>query len=280
MADLQTMTRDDLYRHYGAYYRPNNAVLAIAGDFNTDEMLKRVREVYEAIPAGEVPPKRMRLEPAQAGERRVTVEGPGDTTYLQLAYHIPGAGSPDFLALMALDSLLSGPGNLNLFGEGLSNKTSRLYRALVESELAISVYGGLQATIDPYLHQIVAIVRPERNVEQVIDAIDVEIERLQDNPPEAAELARAVKQARAIFAYGSERITNQAFWLGFSEMFDRYDWYSSYLERLAMVTPEDVQHVAQTYLRRQNRVTGVYLPTGAAVEDSDDLDNETEDGEA
>jgi zinc protease len=267
MADLQTMQRDDLYRHYRACYRPNNAVLAIAGDFNCDEMLDRVRQVYEAIPAGELPPKRMRSEPDQAGERRVTVEGPGDTNYLQLAYHAPGGAHPDFLPMMALDSLLSGPGNLNLFGEGISNKTSRLYRALVEGELAISVYGSQQATIDPYLHQIVAIVRPDRDAEQVIAAIDAEIERLQARPPDAAELARAVKQARAIFAYGSERITNQAFWLGFSEMFADYNWYTGYLERLAAVTPEDVQRVAQTYLRRQNRVTGVYLPIGAEADD-------------
>jgi zinc protease len=65
-----------------------------------------------------------------------------------------------------------------------------------------------------------------------------------------------------MFAYGSESITNQAFWLGFSEMFSTYDWFVTYLDRLAAVTPEDVQRVAQTYLRPQQRVLGVYLATG------------------
>jgi zinc protease len=190
----------------------------------------------------------------------VTVEGPGDTTYLQLAYHAPAATNPDFMPLLALDSLLSGPGNLNLFGEGISNKTSRLYRALVEGELAVSVYGGAQATIDPYLYQLTAIVHPEKKASQVIEAIDREIEKLQENPPSENELARAVKQARALFAYGSERITNQAFWLGFAEMFASYEWYTGFLERLAIVSPADVQRVAQTYLKPQNRVIGVYLP--------------------
>jgi zinc protease len=149
-----------------------------------------------------------------------------------------------------------------MFGGGISNKTSRLYRALVEGELAVSIYGGLQATIDPFLHTFTIIMRPDRQPEQVISVLEDEIHRLQDTPPPADELARAVKQARAMFAYGSESITNQAFWLGFSEMFDSYDWFLNYLDNLAAVSPEDVQRVAQTYLRPQQRVLGIYLPTG------------------
>jgi zinc protease len=265
LADLETMQRDDLYQHYRTYYTPNNAVLAMAGDFDAVQMLERIRQYYESIPAGQPAPHPTRPEPPQSGERRVTVEGPGDTTYLLLAYHAPAAAEADFLPLLAMDSLLSGPGNLNLFGEGISNKTSRLYRALVEGELAVSVYGGAQATIDPYLYQLTAIVHPEKEASQVIEAIDREIENLQENPPSESELARAVKQARALFAYGSERITNQAFWLGFAEMFATYDWYTSFLERLSTVTPSDVQRVAQTYLRPQNRVIGVYLPKNASL---------------
>jgi zinc protease len=81
-------------------------------------------------------------------------------------------------------------------------------------------------------------------------------------------LTRAVKQARALFAYGSESISNQAFWLGFSEMFADYDWFTTYLERLAAVSPEDVQRVAQDFLRPQRRIVGIYLPTGYMPEGS------------
>ncbi len=70
-----------------------------------------------------------------------------------------------------------------------------------------------------------------------------------------------------MFAYGSESITNQGFWLGFSEMFDSYDWFLNYLDNLAAVTPQDVQRVAQTYLRPQQRVLGIYLPTGNGATD-------------
>ena len=262
MVDLQSMQRDDLYRHYRSLYIPNNAVLAVAGDFETQEMLYRIRGLFEPIPAGANTENHIRPEPAQAGERRITLEGPGETTYLEFAHHAPSASEADFLPLTVLDSLLTGPSNLNMFGSGLSNKTSRLYRALVEGELAVSVHGGLQATIDPYLYSITIIVRPDRQPEEVLTAVEEEIRRLQDSPPPADELARAVKQARALFAYGSESITNQGFWMGFSEMFASYDWFTSYLDNLAKVTPEEVQRAAQTYLRPQNRVVGVYLPVG------------------
>jgi len=260
MVDLYHIQRDDLYQHYRRYYVPNNAVLAVAGDFDTPAMLERIRKLYEPIPAGEVPPSPNRPEPEQNGERRVTVEGPGDTTYVQVSYHAPAASDPDFYPYTVLDSLLTGPNNLNLFGGGISNKTSRLYEALVDRELAVSISGGLQATIDPFLHTILTIPHPQRSPDEVLAALDEEILRLHQEQPSPDDLARAVKQARALFAYGSESITNQAYWLGFSEMFASYDWFLTYLDNLAAVTPEDIQRVAQKYLRPQNRVVGIYRP--------------------
>ena len=267
LADLKTITRADLYQHYRSSYTPSNAVLAVAGDFETGAMLERIQELYGAIPGGEATAAPQRPEPAQVGERRLTVEGPGETVYLQVGYHAPAASHPDFFPFCLLDSLLSGPSNFNMFGGGISNKTSRLYRALVEQELATGVQGGVQATIDPFLHSILAVVRPEKEPEQVLEAIEQEVQRLQQAPPPPEDLQRALKQARALFAYGSESITNQAFWLGFSEMFATLDWFTTFLERLEAVTPEEVQRVAQEYLRPQQRVVGVYLPDGQIEEE-------------
>jgi zinc protease len=234
----------------------------MAGDFETQTMLERLIALYETVPAGQVIPRHSRPEPPQPGERRVTVEGPGETVFVQVAYHAPAANHPDFFPSMVLDSLLSGPSNLNMFGAGISNKTSRLYRGLIETELAVSVRGDLQATIDPFLYSVTITVHPQSSPERVIDALENEIKRLQDAPPPIDEVKRAVKQARALFAYGTESISNQAFWLGFAEMFASYDWFTSYLDRLAAVTPEDIQRIAQDHLRPQNRVLGIYLPTG------------------
>jgi zinc protease len=263
MADLHTITRDDLYNHYKTYYAPNNAVFAAAGAFNTKEMLARVKELFGKIPARPTPPRLARPEPLQQGEVRLTVEGPGETTYIQAAYRFPNASHPDFFALSVLDSLLAGPSNLNMFGGGISNKTSRLYRALVDKEYAVGISGGSSATIDPFLYTFSMTVNPKRKADEALAALDDEIKRVQDELVTTDEIQRAIKQARAIFAYGSENITNQAFWLGYSEMFATYNWFTTYLNKLAKVTPDDVQRVAREYFQPQRRVVGTYIPRNA-----------------
>ena len=260
MADLQSITRDDLYHHYRTYYVPNNAIMAVAGDFDTQSMLARIKELFEPIPAGAMPPRLTRPEPPLRGEVRPAVEGPGETSYVQASYRFPSATHPDFFPLTVLDSLLAGASSLNMFGGGISNKTSRLYRSLVDKELAVSVSGGAAATIDPFLYYVTITVHPQRKPEEALAALDVEIERVQNELVTKVEIARAIKQARAIFAYGSENITNQAFWLGYAEMFANYEWFLTYLDKLAKVTPKEVQRVAREYLRPQNRVVGTYIP--------------------
>jgi zinc protease len=262
-ADLGTITRDDLYDHYCAYYVPNNAVMAVAGDFDARAMLKRIKELYGRIPKGSIPPRLARPEPVQHGEVRLSVEGPGETTYIQVSYRFPAAANADFFALSVLDSLLAGPTNLNMFGGGISNKTSRLYRALVDKEYVVGLSGGLAATIDPFLYTFTLTVHPRRKSEEALAALDAEIKRVQDKLVSGEEVARAIKQARALFAYGSENITNQAFWMGYAEMFATYDWFLTYLNKLSKVKPKDVQRVAREYFQPQYRVVGTYIPKGA-----------------
>jgi zinc protease len=267
LVDLKSMSRDDLYRHYRSYYLPNNAIIGVAGDFKTSEMLARLRELFEPIPTGPLPPRLNNAEPAAKGEHRLTVEGPGETAFLDISYHAPAGSDPDFFPLTVLDSLLAGPSGLSIFGGGgLSNKTSRLYRALVEKEWAVGVGGSALTTIDPYLYSISITVHPDRIPEQVLAAFDAEVKRIQDEPVPAEEIGRAIKQARALFAYQNENITSQAAWLGHAEMFSNYDWFLTYLDKLSQVSPADIQATAQKYLRVQNRVVGTYIPNGAEAQ--------------
>jgi zinc protease len=260
MPDLRSMTRDELYNHYRKFYVPTNAIMAVAGDFETGAMLARIRELFEAIPAGSDPARLARPEPPQNGEVRLMVEGPGATSYVQVCYRFPPASHPDFFPLAVLDSLLAGPSNLNMFSGGISNKTSRLYRALVDKEYVVSVHGGAQATIDPFMYTITMTVHPRRHPEEALAALDREIQRVREEKVTREEITRAIKQARALFAYGSDNITNQAFWLGYAEMFADYSWFLTYLDKLAAVTAKDVQRVANEYFRPQSRVVGTYVP--------------------
>jgi len=259
--DLREITAEDLKSHYQKYYQPANAVLAIAGDFDSEKMLGKIEEHFNQIPQDNIESPEIQQELPLRGEKHVHVTGPGETSYVQIAYRAPSASAKDFLTLTVLDSLLTGPSSLNMFGAGgTSNKTSRLYRALVESEISVSCHGALQATRDPYLYGINLTVHPEHAPEDVLRAVDAEIVRLLETPVTQVEIDRAIKQAKALFAYSSENITNQAFWLGYTEMFDHYDWFENYVDNLSRVSPKEVMETARTYLSPDNRVVGFYTP--------------------
>jgi zinc protease len=141
MCDLETITRDQLHVHYRTYYAPKNAVAVAAGDFDADEMLHLIEQHFGAIPNNADVPQVRAVEPSQRGERRVTVEGEGNVAYLQMAFRIPSAREPDFFALTALDAALTGASGLTFSGGSTSNKSSRLYKALVTKELSAYVSG-------------------------------------------------------------------------------------------------------------------------------------------
>jgi zinc protease len=261
MCDLETITRDNLHAHYRTYYTPKNAIAIAAGDFDADGMLQMIEQHFGAIPMGADVPSINAVEPPQRGERRVTVEGEGSVAYLEMVFRIPSARDPDFFALTALDAALTGPSGLTFSGGGSTNKSSRLYKALVDGELATNISGTLLPTVDPFVYDLSAIVRAGRTPAEVEQALEAQLAGVIDEPITEEELAKAIKQTKAQFAYSSETVTGQALWMGFSEVFADYGWFERYIDNLSAVTVEDVQRVARTYLTPSNRTVGWYVPT-------------------
>jgi zinc protease len=270
MADLETITREDLYRHYRSYYCPGNAVVVVAGDLNGERMLAQVEERFGRLERGPTIRPVNSHEPEQRGERRVNVEGDGDTAYLLMSYRAPNVSDPDYFPLVVLGSALLGDSD-GVAGGSTTNKSSRLYKALVETELAAGVDGGLSPSIDPALYSISATVRaPERGrnrspierLDLVESAIDAEIARLlESHPVTETELACAIKRAKASFAFGSDSVTDQGSWLGLSQVVaGSHTWFGGYLDNLQGVTLDDVARVAARYLDRRRRTVGRYIP--------------------
>lgn len=258
MVDLRAMTRDDLYDHYRTYYTPNNAIAVAVGDFDTQTMLARIEALYGAIPPGPDVRPVLRMEPPQQGERTVRVERAGGAAHLFVGYKAPPGTHADWFKLTLIDSALAGasaPG-----GGGLSNRTSRLYQRLVETDLATSVGGGLYPSKDPYLFTISATPRDGRTLDEVQAALDAEIEQVRQGAVTQQELDKARKQAKALFAYGTESVTGQAFWLAFSENLSSYEWYETYMEQLESVTLDDVNEAAYRYLQLSQRTVGWFVP--------------------
>jgi zinc protease len=260
MADLETMTRDDLYAHYRTYYAPNNAIISVVGDFESAAMLKRIEELFGHIPPAELPKPFVRPEPPQQGERRVRVERPGPTPLLSVVYKVPAVTHPDWIKLFMLDSILGGASGFG--GGGVGNKTSRLYQALVKTELVAGMSSGLYPSADPFLYSFDLTLREGRTLEEVEAALDAELAKAINGEIAQAELEKARKQARALFAYSTESVTNQAFWLAYFEhVAGSYEFFLTFEERLLAVTLEDIHDVARRYLRPQARTVGWFVPT-------------------
>jgi zinc protease len=261
MCDLRSMTREELWNHYRTYYVPDNAIAAAAGDFDSAALLQRIEKLLGSIPPGPARPQIRAVEPPQRGERRVVVEGEGRTAYIQMAFRAPSARDPDFFPLLILTTVLGGAKAMNIFGGNPPNRSSRLYRALVETELAVDVDCGFAATLDPYLLNFSATARSGRSLAELEAALLNEIERIIQEPISGEEFGKALKQSQAQFAYSLDSVTNQAFWLGFSEVLCSYEWLEGYLDSLARVTIEQVQETAARYLAPNKRTVGWYVPT-------------------
>jgi zinc protease len=261
---LKAITREQLYDHYRTYYVPNNALAVAVGDFQAEEMVELIERHLGGVDAGPEVPAVRAVEPLQRGERRVTVRRQGFVPYLSVAFHTPSVHDDDFYALAVLNAILTGASSMTFMGSGLTNKSSRLYQALVDRELAVDVSGFLLPSIDRYPYTLSVVVRPDQDPEIVEQTLDGELERVMSDAVDQNEVDKAIKQAKAQFAYSKESVTGQALWLGFSEIFADHAWAEAYLGNLEGVTVEDVRRAARTYLAPDNRTVGWYLPTGGA----------------
>ena len=266
-SDLLAMTRDDLIRHYRTYYNPNNAVVVAVGDFDSQALLARVREAFEAIPPGPKPPPVRSVEPPQEGERRVMVRRPGGAVpQLQMAFHAPAATDPDFFPCLVLDGVLSGFKGPGVFGgEAMGVRSSRLYRALVERQLTVDAGSSFRPTLDPTLFEIGASLRPGVPPERVEAAVLAELQRLCEEPVGAEELDKVHKQARAQWVYAADGVSGQAVLLGSSEIVTDNEYLARFLDRMTAVTPEAMQRVAAKVFAEVNRTVGWYIPEPARV---------------
>jgi len=266
-SDLRTLTRDMLYAHYRSFYAANNAVIVVTGAFEPTAMLAQIEQHFGALSPAPSTPTVTIEEPPQRAERRILLRGEEPTAYYLQVFHAPPALHEDFFPFVVLDSVLGGAKGMGLFGGSANNRSNRLYRALVEQQLTVDVASSFGPTIDPGLFMISATLAPDVEHQTVEAAIWAEIAAIQRNGVTAAEMEKAIKQTRAQFAYSSESVTYEAFWLGFSEIVASQDWLATWSERLQAVTSEDVQRVAVQYLQRERQTVGYYIPTSTGEEE-------------
>ncbi len=251
MDDIASLSADDLRRHYQTYYRPDNAVVIVAGDVSAEQVYELVRKYFGSIKPAKKPLCKVRItrEPGQRGKRIVYLKKEAELPYLLMAYHVPSYPERDAAALDVLSTIVSG-------------KSGLLYRDLVrKKKIALSAfasYSGLNK--DPFLFFFGGTPVPGKTAEELLEAMKKEIEYLKTNPPTERELQKARNQVEATFIMGQDSIFFQAELVGMFEMIGDWHLIDQYLKDIRSVTPQDVLDVAKRYFNDENLTIGILVP--------------------
>jgi zinc protease len=251
MADLDTAPLGDVKAFYETYYAPNNAVLALVGDFRGADALERIRDRFESIPSRPAPAVPDMTEPAQQGERRRTLEdGFAQAPRIDIVWKIPPGNTPDWFALSVLGDILA------------DNDSSRLYQALVKrSPLAVGVSGGAHERRGPSLFGLTLMARPDADLDAIEKAAFAEIDRLGKTPVEPWEIEKVRRQLRRQLSQQLQGTLHRAVLLAQHAVFYGDPLHVNTLEaKVAAVTPEDVRRVARQYLTESNRTVVRTVP--------------------
>ena len=254
--DVERATAEEQQAYYQRNYQPNNAILSIAGDFDSDRVLDEVARQFGGIPAG----RRSELisinEPVQKGEKRILVRWRSRVPRIAIAYHAPGIAAPDSYALQLLGIILT---------EG---KSSRLYQRLVERDQTVTfVSADYGESKDPTLFHIRAEGRGNHTAEEIEASIYDELRRIISDGVTEAELERAKHQIQAHFVLSRERTADQAMLFGQIESLCGLSYIDTYIPRITAITPAEVSVVCASVLGDDNRTVGYLVPDGTVSDD-------------
>ncbi len=260
MHDLEVITLEDVKKYHQVMYAPDNALLVIAGDVTPDTLLPKVKSVFGGIPAGTPAQEVTAVEPPQHGERRISLKRPASLPIYVAAYHVPNLKNDDSFALSLLAVILAG------------SRSSRLQRTLVEDKaFVLSADVDYDRTSrDPSLFALSMRIAPGKQWRDAEAALYQEVEKLKKQPVTDKELERAKNLVESTLIYGQDSLFFRALQLG--EYAALGDWSLIYkvVPGIRAVTVADVQRVAQTYLREENRTVGLLIPEGTPVREAAD----------
>ncbi len=257
MKDLEAASVDDVRDFYQTYYVPANGTLVVVGDFDSTQALQLVSQYVGRVPKAErAVPRDIPQEPPQTKEKRVTLQQPWPLPAVVVAYHVTKDGNPDSYPLHIAAKVLS------------DGQTSRIYKKLVyEKQMAVAAFGNANLIEDPNLFYAVAIVSPGHLPEDVAAALIAELDRLKTEPITDHELQRSKNQFARDYIMGRESNQQKAGQLSHAVVIHgdirtadgEFDIFQN-------MTVADVQRVARTYFRPENRLVLTLLPSGRAAQ--------------
>src|SRR4051794_12740339 len=255
MEDLEAASVEDVRDFYRTYYVPSNATLTLVGDFDSTQTIQLVHQYLGRVPkADHDVPRDIAKEPAQTKEKRITLEQPWPLPAVVVAYHVTFDGNPDSYPLHIAAKVLS------------DGQSSRIYKRLVyDTQMAVAAFGNANLIEDPNLFYAVAIVQPGHTTEEVAETLIAELDRLKTEPITAHELQRAKNQFARDYIMGRESDQQKAGQLSHAVVIHNdVKTADAEFDIFQNMTAAEVQRVAKTYFRAENRLVLTLMPSGKA----------------
>lgn len=253
--DILSAQLEQVQAFHQCWYRPNNAVLAVAGDVDPDAVLRRTEDWFSDIPSGSLAPLPSFEElPRPAPEKAIVAEKMARLSKVMVSHPVPSYGHPDFYAFeMAETLLLRGP-------------SSRAWRKMVmEDRVALGLGGGYTARRAASRFGMSATVERPEQMDKAVASWQAELDRLAHSPIAPEEWEKALNQIRAAHVYSQEGVLSKALSVGLYALnLNQPDWLSHYIERLEALVPADVQRVVGEFLSREKRVELHVVAKGGA----------------
>lgn len=248
-SDVEGVPTSRLKEFYDTYYHPNNASAILVGDFEEQTALDLIAKYFGKIPPSprEIPPM-YTIEPPQEGEIRFVLRRAGQLGIVNMGWHIPEAGHTDTPAITVLDHILS------------AGITSRLYQALVETQIAVDAGAQSYQFVDPGLFSIDITLRPGAAHEEAErEALKV-IEKLKTEEVSEKELQKAKNIIITQLIYLRDSPFGVVSAIGEAEGVADWKFYVDLPKMVERVTPADIKRVVNTYFTDDNRTVGYFIP--------------------
>ncbi len=246
-SDIEGLTAAAAKEHYRKYYKPNNAILVMVGDIKADSLLPKIAQYFGPIPRGESFVGHGVREPEPVGVKSLTMHKDAAKPRMDLLFPAPAVGSPEAYALEAVAGVLGG-------------KSGRLYKRLVQKGLALDVDAYFQAQPEISTFGVSVNLDSKSDPLAIEAAVWEEINQVQDSLVSRHELIKVKNQAYMGLVANLGDPESAANQLGFAALYGNWRELLKYPERMAQVSPEQVQAVSRQYLQRERSTIGWMLP--------------------
>ncbi len=256
-SDVAGIVREDIVEHYRTYYVPNNAILSVVGNFDRSKCMELINKYFASIPRGKNVPAVKAVEPEAKASKRVVIKRSGNTSYMNIVFHATNLKQKDIYPLSVAQAILT-------FG-----KSSRLYKALVDTGIATSVTSDLWESVDPGVFSVTVKLTDASKAQEAEKILLAQLAAFSKNPPTKQELAKAVNGVRSQFISTRESVGSQAFYLGYYEALGDYKYSETFLDNIKSVKAEDVVSAASRYFVPEKSTIGFLLADGKGGNDEE-----------